>query len=81
MDGYHTFTKIGSVKRAPYSVTCHWIDECWAEVTVEKWFLICKYTPESINKAITGINENEKGEGNRTRVPENFCNLSELFNI
>jgi hypothetical protein len=35
LEGIHTFTKSGIMKRASYSVVCNWIVDSWKEITVE----------------------------------------------
>jgi hypothetical protein len=35
INGYHTFTKGGNIKRASYSEVCHWIMQSWDSITPE----------------------------------------------
>jgi hypothetical protein len=35
IDGIHTFTKSGRMRRASYVDVCNWIFKCWKEVTSE----------------------------------------------
>ena len=89
VNGYHSFTKSGSMKRASYAVVCQWIDECWGEVTencIKNGFNaanICDYPTDPSNTVITEVNEsdNESEEEIDSQIPANFSDLFELFNI
>ncbi len=35
IEGFHTFTKSGAIRRAKYSEVCNWIKESWVEISID----------------------------------------------
>jgi hypothetical protein len=92
VNGYHSFTKSGSIKRASYAEVCQWIDECWSEVTADcikngfKAANICEYPTEALTTVISRAtdseeeSEEESEDQIESEIPESFNELFDLFN-
>lgn len=89
VNGYHSFTNSGAIKKASYIEICQWIDECWSEVTADcikngfKAANICEYQTDVLtNVMLHTISDKEESESQiEFEVPEAFDELFDLFTV
>jgi hypothetical protein len=91
VNGYHSFTKSGIMRRASYAEVCNWIIESWKDITTDcirngfKKASICDYSPNQNEECddYEGTTEEElsDSESETQELPLNLINLFETFMI
>ncbi len=66
IEGIHTFTKTGRMRRASYADVCNWIVECWKEIT-----------PQCIKNGFKCGGLHDYGDSNDSQSNENNCDTDD----